>query len=491
MESAIASHDGRSAVPLRGDAAVWRRPLGTVLASSQGLPTRPQGAFRHRPPTRPFDARRPAHDAPAMRQRSRWALLLALALTLAPMTALAQPEPDQRIPATVWAIADGDSILVRFGGGDVAPVRLIGIDAPEIKHPSKPVQCFGEEAAARLDDLAMAKEAWLEFDVQRRDRYGRLLAYVWLDESPVMLNTQLVAEGYAQPLTIPPNVRYADELRLAAATARDRQLGLWSACQDVPEPATDYEPTTDDDPAAPAGPMLTVRGTGSSGLVVRRTPGGDRVASANEGEQVVDLGERQQVARREWRRVRAPDGVEGWAAAEFLIPTPPGPRAPALMLLDNEPDPTLLLRPESYWVSSTVETRGSLLSGRASTPNLGQPLAFHVGAVWSVAFSPDGTILASVSADQSLRLWDAATGQPLGQPVIGHTAPVRSVAFSPDGTTPAPGRGDRPSGCGTGALDPGERRPADEPIGISARNSGVDTWRPAIPQDLPGPVLRT
>lgn len=68
----------------------------------------------------------------------------------------------------------------------------------------------------------------------------------------------------------------------------------------------------------PSGPALRVLGTGGSGLMVRRTPGAERVASANEGELVADLGERQTVAGREWRRVRAPDGVEGWAAGEFL-----------------------------------------------------------------------------------------------------------------------------------------------------------------------------
>ena len=71
----------------------------------------------------------------------------------------------------------------------------------------------------------------------------------------------------------------------------------------------------------PRRATLVVRGTGGSGLIVRRTPGGDRVASANEGQEVADLGDRQQNGGREWRRVRAPDGVEGWAIAEFLAPS--------------------------------------------------------------------------------------------------------------------------------------------------------------------------
>jgi hypothetical protein len=66
--------------------------------------------------------------------------------------------------------------------------------------------------------------------------------------------------------------------------------------------------------------MAVVRGTGADGLVIRRSPGGERLASVKEGERVVALSERQQAAGREWRRVRAADGTEGWAASEFLVP---------------------------------------------------------------------------------------------------------------------------------------------------------------------------
>ncbi len=100
----------------------------------------------------------------------------------------------------------------------------------------------------------------LEFDVQQRDRYGRMLAYVWPEGSMLMLNEQLAAEGYALPLTIAPIVRYAEQFRAASAVARENGLGLWSGCSadGAPTEAAEYDGTTEDQiaeaPAAPAAP---------------------------------------------------------------------------------------------------------------------------------------------------------------------------------------------------------------------------------------------
>jgi micrococcal nuclease len=144
------------------------------------------------------------------------------------------------------SVVDGDTIKVQFDAGGTFTVRLIGIDTPETKHPSKPVQCFGVEASAKTAELLPpGTRVELEMDVQALDRYGRNLAYVWRDGSMVMVNQQLVAEGYALTLTIPPNVKYAEQFAEAARIARENGLGLWSACADRQE-ATDDAPVLDD-----------------------------------------------------------------------------------------------------------------------------------------------------------------------------------------------------------------------------------------------------
>ena len=106
-------------------------------------------------------------------------------------------------------------------------MRLIGVDTPEVYGE---VECFGREASAfakRL--LPLGARVRYRVGVDARDPYGRLLAYVWLPDGR-MLNRVLVAEGYAQPLTIPPNVDFAGEFRHAAGVARRAGVGLWRAC---------------------------------------------------------------------------------------------------------------------------------------------------------------------------------------------------------------------------------------------------------------------
>jgi micrococcal nuclease len=128
-------------------------------------------------------------------------------------------------------VVDGDTVVARLPGGD-ENVRLIGIDTPETVDPRKPVQCFGKEASARTKALLPPGTAIrLERDVEARDRYGRLLAYVYRAEDGTFVNLALAQEGYAQPLTIPPNVAYASQFSAAAAGARTAGRGLWGTCQ--------------------------------------------------------------------------------------------------------------------------------------------------------------------------------------------------------------------------------------------------------------------
>ena len=125
--------------------------------------------------------------------------------------------------ARVTKVTDGDTIRL----GNLGPVRLIGIDTPEVYGG---VECFGREASAfarRL--LPLGTRVRYRLGVEERDRYGRLLAYVWLPDDR-MVNRVIVKAGYAQPLTIPPNVEFAEAFRRAARAARAAGLGLWRAC---------------------------------------------------------------------------------------------------------------------------------------------------------------------------------------------------------------------------------------------------------------------
>jgi micrococcal nuclease len=130
------------------------------------------------------------------------------------------PEPPGQQRATVESVTDGDT--VRLSG--LGPVRLIGVDTPEV---FAGVECFGREASAFVRRLLPAgTPVRYRVGVEERDRYGRLLAYVWLSDGR-FLNRLLVERGFAQPLTVPPNVGYAELFIAAARRARRAGRGLW------------------------------------------------------------------------------------------------------------------------------------------------------------------------------------------------------------------------------------------------------------------------
>jgi micrococcal nuclease len=122
----------------------------------------------------------------------------------------------------VVRISDGDTIRVRLASGREERVRYIGIDAPERG------DCFSARATAFNARLVAGREVRLEPDAEERDRYGRLLAYVYAEGT--FVNEELVRRGYAQPLTVPPNVRYAARFRRLADAARSAGSGLWASC---------------------------------------------------------------------------------------------------------------------------------------------------------------------------------------------------------------------------------------------------------------------
>jgi micrococcal nuclease len=106
-------------------------------------------------------------------------------------------------------------------------VRVIGVDTPESVDPNRPDEPYGEEASDFAKHSLDGETVRLAGDAEPRDRYGRMLAYVWLRDG-TFWNALLVAEGYAQQLTIPPNVTYAPLFRRLVAEARRNDRGLWA-----------------------------------------------------------------------------------------------------------------------------------------------------------------------------------------------------------------------------------------------------------------------
>jgi micrococcal nuclease len=128
--------------------------------------------------------------------------------------------------ALVERVVDGDTIVLR--GGE--RVRYIGVDTPESVKPGTPVQCFAKAAGHENERLVEGQRITLAYDAERRDRYGRTLAYVRRERDGLFVNAELVRRGYARTLTIPPNVAHAAEFRRLAQAARRAGRGLWGRC---------------------------------------------------------------------------------------------------------------------------------------------------------------------------------------------------------------------------------------------------------------------
>lgn len=136
-----------------------------------------------------------------------------------------------RIVATVSKVVDGDTVQVRIGSRRDT-VRLIGVDTPETNHPTKPVGCFGPEASAHTARLLPpGTSIALVRDEEARDRYGRLLAYVYRAEDDLFVNLELLAGGWGVPLPIEPNTNHASDFAAAATSAEASSLGLWGHCR--------------------------------------------------------------------------------------------------------------------------------------------------------------------------------------------------------------------------------------------------------------------
>lgn len=124
----------------------------------------------------------------------------------------------------VIQVIDGDTIFLENGEA----VRYIGVDAPETQHPRRGLECFGPEATERNTELVGGKRVRLEADLQDRDRYGRLLRYVYVGD--VFVNEVLIEEGYAYAYYFPPNTSHYMEFLQLELKAEKNGFGLWSAC---------------------------------------------------------------------------------------------------------------------------------------------------------------------------------------------------------------------------------------------------------------------
>jgi micrococcal nuclease len=144
-------------------------------------------------------------------------------------------EPPGPVDAQVTHVVDGDTIEVALPDGGEEDVRYIGIDTPETVKPDTPVQCGGPRAHEANERLVGGRMVTLRFDAERRDVYGRLLAYVYLagpdpGGRPLFVNAELVRRGLARTLTIPPNDSFAAKFARLAARAGARGRGLWGRC---------------------------------------------------------------------------------------------------------------------------------------------------------------------------------------------------------------------------------------------------------------------
>lgn len=150
--------------------------------------------------------------------------------TLAPL-----PNGTEAVRGRIESVTDGDTVVVDFGSAGTERVRLLGIDTPETVKPGSPVECWGPEASARAEELLPPGTAILaQRDEEARDRYGRLLLYLWRAEDGLFINRLLLEEGHAVTLAIAPNNTYRSTFSATQATARAAERGLWGHCDEPP-----------------------------------------------------------------------------------------------------------------------------------------------------------------------------------------------------------------------------------------------------------------
>jgi micrococcal nuclease len=134
------------------------------------------------------------------------------------------------VPAEVIDHVDGDTVRVRIanppaGLSVVETIRMLGVDTPETVHPSRPLERFGKEASAFTQARLLGRPVYLAFDWDLRDRYGRLLSYIYTEDG-ACFNALIIREGYGHAYTRYP-FQFMDEFRGLEQEARNGKRGLW------------------------------------------------------------------------------------------------------------------------------------------------------------------------------------------------------------------------------------------------------------------------
>ncbi len=174
------------------------------------------------------------HTHLTMRRRAKtrisaWQLIVGL--TMSGILVSCQPPKNERSDVgTIVQVVDGDTAVVKLQN-QTETIRLIGVDTPETVHPTKPVECFGPQASA-FTKLTLKKGVRVKLvrDVEPRDKYSRLLVYLYLADG-TLFNQLLIDRGFARTLSIEPNTAMAIQFAIHEADARHRRIGLWLSCE--------------------------------------------------------------------------------------------------------------------------------------------------------------------------------------------------------------------------------------------------------------------
>lgn len=132
-------------------------------------------------------------------------------------------------PFEVKRVVDGDTVIVVKNSTEVK-VRLLGINAPESVHEDEKKNTEeGRQASEWLKELLSSKRVYLEYDQEAQDKFGRDLAYLYLEDQTTMVNEMMVSQGLAKVVKIKPNVKYFEKLKAVEKNAKQNKKGFWGS----------------------------------------------------------------------------------------------------------------------------------------------------------------------------------------------------------------------------------------------------------------------